>query len=163
MPMRLDGRGEDLARDIGDGLGVADLLHEHHEFVAAEARNHVARPHAGLESRAHLLQQLVPRFVPQRVVDVLEAVEVDEHHREFPFVALRDLDLVIEELAEHHPVRQRGERVVRRHVLDALLGAFALHELADLAADHAHRLQQPVLGFADFAAVENQHAYRFSR
>jgi hypothetical protein len=159
---RLHGRGEELARGDGDLLRIRHLLQEHHEFVAAQARDDIARAQAVLETRAHFLQQLVSRFVPQGVVDDLEAVEVDEHHGKAAAVALRHLDLVVEELAEHHPVRQRGERVVCGHVLDAFLGPLALHELADLAADHPHRLQQPVLRLADFAAVENQHPDRLA-
>ena len=43
-----------------------------------------------------------------------------------------------------------------------LFGLLALHELADLAADHARCLQQPLLGLAHFAAVEREHADRLS-
>ena len=39
---------------------------------------------------------------------------------------------------------------------------FSLHELADLAADHTHRLQQPLLRLADLATIESEHADRLS-
>ncbi len=59
-------------------------------------------------------------------------------------------------------VRQAGQPVVSGQVLNALLGLLALQELSDLAADHADRLQQPLIGLADFGAVEREHADRFS-
>src|SRR5262249_17449889 len=43
-----------------------------------------------------------------------------------------------------------------------LVGILALEELADLTADHAHRAQQPLVRFADSAAIEGEHADRLA-
>src|SRR6185295_359316 len=43
-----------------------------------------------------------------------------------------------------------------------VLGLLALHELADLAADHVYGFQQELLRFAGLAAREAEHADRFS-
>jgi hypothetical protein len=75
-------RGQQLARDGAELLGRADLLQQHDELVAAQARHHVARAQRLLEAQRRLVQQLVAGFVAERVVDELEAVEVDEHHRD---------------------------------------------------------------------------------
>ena len=83
----LDGGGEDLARDRGDLLRLTHFLEQHHELVAAQAGDDVALAQATGEARRDFLQQLVARLVAERVVDQLEAVEVDEQHRELTLVA----------------------------------------------------------------------------
>ena len=103
---RLDERGEDLARYGGDLFRLGHFLDQHHELVPAQARHHVARAHRLGEPRPHFLQQLVAGVVAERVVDVLEAVQVDEQHRKIAFIAARILDREIEHIVEHGPVRQ---------------------------------------------------------
>src|SRR3954447_10098853 len=48
------------------------------ELVPAEARERVAWPQRLLQARADLTQDLVPGRVAERVVELLEAVEVDQ-------------------------------------------------------------------------------------
>ena len=57
---------------------VVDLRQQHHELVAAEPRHDVAGTQALAQARGHLAQQHVAGLMPQRVVDDLEAIEVDE-------------------------------------------------------------------------------------
>ena len=77
-------------------------------------------------ARRHFLQQLVARVVAEGVVDVLEAVQVDEQHREIAAIAARVLDREVEHVAEHGPVRKRRQGVVIGQELDALLVQLAL-------------------------------------
>ncbi len=131
---RLDERGEDLARDGRDLFRLGHFLHQHHELVPAQARHHVARAHGLREASAHFLQQLVAGLVAERVVDVLEAVEIYEKHCEIAVVAAGVLDREIEHIAEHRPVRQRSQGVVIGEEMDALLVQLALGDvLADAA------------------------------
>ena len=53
---------------------------QHAELVAAEAGDGVALAERLLEAVRDLLQQAVARVVAERVVDLLEVVEVDQHH-----------------------------------------------------------------------------------
>ena len=77
-----DGRAIQLSsRPVTDvGLGLDIRLH-HREFVAAEPRHHVRAAHAGPQPLGDALQQLVADRVAERVVDALELVDVDIHHR----------------------------------------------------------------------------------
>ena len=61
------------------------------------------------------LEQLVAVVVPERVVDLLEAVEVDEQHRDRALRA-HALDRALDALVEERAVRQAGERVVEGEV-----------------------------------------------
>ena len=68
-------------------LHVAHRAHQHGELVAAQAGDDVALAQARAEALGDLLQQHVAGLVPEGVVDVLEAVEVDEQRRELLAVA----------------------------------------------------------------------------
>ena len=80
------------------GIGrVPDVAEENREFVAAEAGDHGmpvfpsgadTRP----QSRGNPHQQLIAGRVSQAVVDQLEAVQIDEQHREEAPVLARRVD-----------------------------------------------------------------------
>ena len=58
--------------------GIADVLDQDGELVAAEPRDRVRRPHGFAQPGGDLLQHLVARGVAEAVVDGLEIVEVEE-------------------------------------------------------------------------------------
>ena len=58
----------------------------------------------------------------QRVVDLLEVVEVDQQQRQARALAARLGQLPRQQLAQHAPVRQPGERVAQREPAHPLLG-----------------------------------------
>ena len=53
----------------------------HGELVAAEPRHDVLGPHGVGQPQRHVADQLVADRMAERVVDVLEVVEVDVEHR----------------------------------------------------------------------------------
>ena len=64
------------------------------------------------EPGRHLDQQVVADDVAEAVVDELEAVEVDEADGDVRAVAIGAAEGDLEMLAEEHPVREPGQRVV---------------------------------------------------
>ena len=100
------------------GLGEigVDVVHQHHEFITAQARHQVAGAHGLAQALAHLLQHLVAETVAERVVDFLEPVQVQHQHRRTP----RPQGLV-QALARQAAVGQAGQAVVVGLVQDALL------------------------------------------
>jgi len=72
----------------------------------------------------------------QGVVDVLEAVQVDEQHGAGPRLALRRGDGAVDALGEQDPVRQARQRVVRRGELDDFFRLPPLPDLAPREQDH---------------------------
>jgi hypothetical protein len=78
----------DTKRAVSDALGepADDPLRgqdrgareEHRELVAADAGYQIALPYALLKDRADAHERLVPRRVPEVVVQGLEAVRVDD-------------------------------------------------------------------------------------
>ena len=90
------------------------------ELVAAEAGDRIPRPRQVVERPGHCTQQRVAALVPERVVDLLEAVEVEEEQADVFTAFPARLELRFETLEEERPVRQLGERVVQRLMLNLL-------------------------------------------
>ena len=99
----------------GDGLRlfVGDPLEKNYELVAAYPTNRVALAYRCHQASGHLDEQLVPDLVAERVVDLLEAVEIHEQHGKIgPAAALAHG--VADPFQHRGPVHQPGQRVVRR-------------------------------------------------
>ena len=115
------GRRSDVAEPSDEGRRLllgARADREDDELVAADPGDGVARPDDGLEPTRDALQHLVARVVPADVVDLLEAVEVDDHQRErvrrAPRALQRLLDPVVEQaLGSAGRSARRGARATR--------------------------------------------------
>ncbi len=100
-----------------------DVVEQERELVAAQARHRVVGPQRRFQPTGDGHQQLVAGRVAEAVVDDLEAVEVEEQHRRADggVVALRAPDRLVEAVDEQDAVRQAGEVVVQRVVLQPAL------------------------------------------
>src|ERR1051326_2234247 len=114
--------------------------------IVSEARTAAGRPPPRAQPLRDLREELVADRVPEAVVDELEVIEVEIHHRERPAVALRLRDGGEDAVAEEEAVRKTGERVVIRLILELLLRCLALRDVAIVDDDRADaRLVQEVL------------------
>ena len=75
----------------------------------------------GREPLSHLGEQVVAALVAERVVDELEAVDVEHEHGDRAAVASGERERVVDAVDEQRAVRQAGQRVVHRAVLGLLL------------------------------------------
>ena len=78
--------------------------------------------HAAAQAPRHLDQQLVAGAVAERVVDDLEAVEVDQQQRDLVAEAAAVLERPLGAPDQLAPVRQAGERVEVGEVADPVFG-----------------------------------------
>ena len=83
---------EDLLADLGGALGAVDARQQQQEVVGAEPRHGIAAAHRGDQALADRAQHLIAAGEPEEVVDQLEAVEIEDHHRQHLLVAPRALD-----------------------------------------------------------------------
>ena len=84
-PAIWNGRASDLMifrRHLRGVLRLLQAFERDDEFVAAQPRERVAFADAVLHPVGHFLQQQIADLVAERVVDVLEPVEVDEQQRQ---------------------------------------------------------------------------------
>lgn len=83
-------------------------------------------PDAGAQSFGDRLQQLVADTVAQRVVDGLEAVEIQEQNADVTLSAMSAVNGLVEALDQQGPVGQPGQWIVSGQMVDALGGDLAL-------------------------------------
>ena len=132
---------------VGIGLGE-----QYGEFVPADSSDDIGLAKALAEQSGHALQDVIPRPVPERVVHVLEVVEVDEHHRPGGFVSRRSFGLAGQFLLEMAAVEEPGEEVVVDDVFQVLRHFLALGDVLHLR-DHVERC---AVGIAD-ERIRHQH------
>ncbi|KGC54198.1 hypothetical protein DO65_5959 [Burkholderia pseudomallei] len=125
----------DAARRVGE-----HARQQHHEFLAADARDVVVRANRG-EALAHeIAQHDVADLMAVVVVDRLEVVEIEREQRERGAVAFRARDLRLHLLDELAPVGRARQRIGGREVLELLIGAL---ELLQHALGARHRFGEP--------------------
>ena len=90
------------------------------ELVTGQPGQHVVGPLCTDHPAGELDEQLVAGVVAERVVHLLEAVEV-EHHHEADTVARPILGDLGDLLFERRPVRQAGERILASLAFDPLV------------------------------------------
>ncbi|KQW97190.1 hypothetical protein ASC94_10405 [Massilia sp. Root418] len=143
------------------------LFDQHqHELVAAQARHGVAVAHRGLQPARHQPEHFVAGLVAQRVVDLLELVQVHQQHRHQCLVALGRVQRLLQPVPQQVAVGQAGQRIVVDFVLEqrsALLQGRDIVDDADKVADLvlvvAHRRHRQVVPeqFAVLAQVAEHH------
>ena len=81
--------------------------------------------------------------MPERIVDFLEMVEIEQHHGDLPAAPARSRQGTGQPVPEQHAIRQAGQRIVQREMAHLLLRRLALgdiHRRADRADDLALRV-----------------------
>ena len=106
-----------LERDLFGLRVVADLGQQHDELVAAEPGDHAGLRENGADPVRDLLEQQVAVVMAERVVHVLEAVEVHQHHCDAPTAGAALAQRVVGPGDEEITVAEAGQRVVERLVL----------------------------------------------
>ena len=147
---RLAQHRQQFAGDALDLVTLGGLLQNDHELVAAEPRHDVARTQRAAQPAADLHQQHVAGVVAQRIVDDLEPVEIDEQQRKLPLVARGGLDRAAQHAVEHLAVGQTGQAVVRRQILDPLVGPGLFVGAVEILQRKRHVVGEPLQQFGEF-------------
>ena len=111
------------------------MRHQDRKLVTAQARGDVCLANPRLELGGQLAEEFVAGKMPNRVVDILEVVEIEQDQRG---ARLAFLDLAVDPfqfLVEAAPVVQAGQRVMIRqpHV-----AGFGFHPLGDIESDREY-------------------------
>ena len=97
---------------------MLDIGEQQQKFIAALATDGVRLTPTGNQAFCDGLQQLVAHGVPQRIVDVFEAVQVHEHHRQLPALTARDFNGLAKAVLHQHSVGQIGECIVMGQMIE---------------------------------------------
>ncbi len=107
----------------------------HRETVPAESR-HIGGP-GGPQPAHHLLQQHVAVCVSQRVVDRLEACQVDGQHGQSLGPPALGLEPLVHRIAQPGPRQRAGQRIVRREERQPLFRPPAFGDIPEIEAGDA--------------------------
>ena len=147
---RLSHHLEDSGRDALGVVVVGDLGQQRDELVAAEPADRLQRAvradadaleralqhlvgmaHARAQAPGDFHQQLVAGAVAERVVDDLEAVEVDQQQRDLVAEPAAVLERALGAPDQLAPVRQAREGVEVREMADPVLGKASVRDVLD--------------------------------
>ena len=146
--------GREPLRELDRAAGAADVGADHDELVAAEPRDRVGRPDRLGQPSREGEQHLVAGGVAGRVVDQLEAVEIEHEDRHVDALAPAAPHRVAEPVERERAVRQVRERVMEGGVARRLLLAVTLDGDGDQRGDRAEE-RDVVLG--EPAALARPH------
>ena len=130
----------------------------HHELVAANAGDGVATAQTRAQALTHLLQQRIAGRVTQSVVDLFEAVQIDEQQRYAAATAPRPAQSARQAITQQQAVEQTCQRIKLRHLDQAFAHAGGFNGAGDLGRDKLQ--QRPVLPAAmhlRLVALQHQH------
>ncbi len=160
VPLDAERREQRPEHALRGSLGLdrrGRVLEQHRELVAAHARSEVVLAQRRAQALGDRHEQRIAGGVPERVVDALEIVEVEEHHRRRVVVACeRGLDAQGEERAVGEPRQRIVARLVRQPLLERRhrgQRARRLTALERAAGMRPDRLQQPPLAQAERLAA----------
>ena len=131
-PVRQRNGFHDVLGDMRCLLYAANLGQQDHEFIAPLATDGIDATDIPVQLPGDLLQQFVADAMPHRVVDILEAVEVDEQDRQLRFVASGGRNRLADPVEQHGAAWQAGEEIVLGQVTGARFVFPALGNVNDL-------------------------------
>jgi len=136
------------------------------ERASGDDGDDLVRPHTGRAARIaetlhepadQRLQHLVADVAPERIVDVLEAIDVEHRERETALTPGRPFEVTCQPLQQQRAIRKAGERVVVGEIVEAL----GLDDVIERKGHLARKLTQQLrLGFIEEAGlrrVEHEH------
>lgn len=113
---------QELFRHHGGPFRGGRGFQQEQEFVAAQAGQGVALPQAGPQALGHGTEQAVPGRMAEAVIDVLEAVQVEEEHGTAAAFPGREAEGMLQAGQEQGAVGQVGQGIVVGQVQQLLLG-----------------------------------------
>ena len=144
-----------LLDTICNGGRLFHVLHtvqENDELITPEARDGIVGSDNLAQPPCDGHQQLVAQRVTQAVVDHLEAIEVQEEHREDVITApVHAGQSVAQPVDEERPVGQSGQRVVKGVVAESLLNLLAIRNVRQRSS---YTVDHVVLVFESTAATQ---------
>ena len=135
----------DDGRSNGIGAARRGVGQHHGELVAAQPGDGGAAADGITQPASGFAQQPVASAMAKRVVDGLEAIEIDEQQRAGLAGARRPRQRVLQCFAKQRAVGKAGQRIEARQLGDAIMAA---PRLGDIAADPAIAREPPCgIGF----------------
>ena len=121
---------QNLLSDLRCVLVLLETRQQNGELIAAHPGDAVFLAERGLQPYGHGFQQLIAQAVAERVVDDLEAIEIEEHDGERPLQPPGVRQGHGQPIAKQTAVGKPGQRVVIGLIFDLLFGVLSLRDVA---------------------------------
>ena len=110
--MRLRHRLQHPARRDGGILRVLHFRKQHDEFIASLPADRVRSARAIHQASCDGLEKSVADRMPQGIVDVLEAIQIQEHHRRLFRMTPGQDDRLRDPFVQEHSIGQPGQEIM---------------------------------------------------
>ena len=128
-------RRRDARRHVHHLTFATHLFQQDRELVATEARRGVTVAKAGAQPVRRLHQHGITRGMAQRIVDLLEVVQVEEDHGHFVVRALGAAKPVCHAILKQRAIAKPRQRIMQRLVSKMFLQRDTLRHVADREHD----------------------------
>jgi len=142
-----------------DSGGTIRVRQHHRELVAAQAGEGVRRAQFGVQAGSDLLQDQVASLVTERVVDLVEAVQVEQQEAHPAAGPPRGANRLLQAVEQQGAVGQTGERVTQG-VMDK--GGLSLFACGDVQSHPDQAFRAPGW-IPDHTALGRQPAHFSTR
>ena len=137
---------------LGGGTGVED----DDELIARPAPDDLAVVGVAAQALGDQAQQVIARWMTEGIIDLLEAVKVDEQDRQRLLVALGAGNRLVSIGQQQIAVGQPGEAVVERQLTDLQARAIALQGQGAQVGTDLHQTLVKLTGVAHFPIIEGE-------
>ena len=145
-------------RHVGRSLRPDQVMRKYREFIAAEARQQIAAAHRAQQPLRHDDEHLIADCMAVNIVDLLEAVQVEQKYSMHRAAARRRSERGLQRIVVLPPIRQPGKSVLEGQFPCMFLGRHAppgFFFLFDETPDRKHQQAQHE------QAAEQQHLIDF--
>ena len=105
---------DDLLRQLGQLLAPETAGDDHLEFIAAQPTDAPGLVNRALEPLRHLHQQGIAGRVPHGIVDLLEAIEIEQEDGAGALFDARRIEDLFQRLRHLEAIGETGQRIVMR-------------------------------------------------
>ena len=104
-------RGAKSACEPHCALRCVQIFGDDRELIATETSHQVDFAHGRLQARRDLLKQRIAGWMAQRIIDILEAIEIEAENGHQLIVPAGPCDGAVEMLAKLHTIGESGQRM----------------------------------------------------
>ena len=126
---------------------------EHGELVADESGNPPRKRTRALAASRKLLEQVIARLAAKDIVDVVEALDVEQDDRKLTVRRRRVLDVLGQALMEQVAVWQTRQRVIKGEIIEPRLRGHVLQRKSDIAGQLPQQLHFLLVKKASLARI----------
>ncbi len=150
---RLGQRHQDMFRRRRQ-TAMLEVRHQHHKLVARQAAHDVRRPRQPAQTLRHIPQQRIADGMSQRIVHLLESIQVQEQHRHPLAFRLRPRNRLLGLRQQQIAVRQARQLVIERQLTNTRARFLAFQRQRAQIHTHIHQPMMKIVRQTAFAEVK---------